>query len=234
MPVLAIDTSTLVSSVAVATKGKVLAELTLQTKLTHSEVLMPHIKQILEMTKLEKEKLEGIAIGIGPGSFTGLRIGLATAKTIAYTLDIPIVGVSTLAALAYNYPVPDVYIVPMLDAQKGNAYVASYTWENGVLHEVGAPAVKNFDDILEKAQTVDKKVIFLGEVAVKNAARILEIGGNIILAQPHMIMPRAASVAMLGLERLAVGDADPVMGLEPLYIRRSEAEELWERRNGTK
>ena len=234
MPILALDTATLVSSVAVTAGDKVLAELTLQTKLTHSEVLMPHIKQILEMTKLEKSKIEAIAISIGPGSFTGLRIGLATAKSIAYALDIPMIGVSTLAALAYNYPVEGVYLAPMLDAQKGNVYVAIYTWLNGQLKEVYKPVVKSFESVLELSQNLDKPVILQGEVAVKYAAKIKEAAGNIRLAMPHMIMPRAASVAMLGQVMMEKGMINDVMTLEPLYIRRSEAEELWEKRNGIK
>ena len=232
MPILAIDTATLVSSVAVATDKKLLAELTLQTKLTHSEVLMPHIEQILSMTKVKKNELDAIAVSIGPGSFTGLRIGLATAKTIAYALDIPIIGVSTLAALAYHYPVGDVYIAPLLDAQKGNVYISLYTWEAGQLHEAYEPTVKSFDDVLAAGQRLDKPVVFLGEKAVAKVDEIKAAGGNIIMAMPHMVMPRAANVAMLGLDLLAKGKQDDVMSLEPLYIRRSEAEILWEKRNG--
>ena len=232
MPILAIDTATLVSSVAVATDKKLLAELTLQTKLTHSEVLMPHIEQILSMTKVKKNELDAIAVSIGPGSFTGLRIGLATAKTIAYALDIPIIGVSTLAALAYHYPVGDVYIAPLLDAQKGNVYISLYTWEAGQLHEAYEPTVKSFDDVLAAGQRLDKPVVFLGEKAVAKADEIKAAGGNIIMAMPHVVMPRAANVAMLGLDLLAKGKQDDVMSLEPLYIRRSEAEILWEKRNG--
>lgn len=222
------------SSVAVATEDRLLGELTLQTKLTHSEVLMPHIKQVLEMTQIEKSELTAIAISIGPGSFTGLRIGLATAKSMAYALDIPIVGVPTLAALAYNYPVPNVYLAPLLDAQKGNAYIGLYLWENNTLKEIYAPDVEVFDEILIKGNELDKPVIFMGEIAVKNTDKIKSIGKNILLAMPHMIMPRAGSVAMLGQAMLVEGKADHVMHLEPLYIRRSEAEELWECRNGIK
>ena len=234
MPILAIDTATLVSGVAVATEKKLLAELTLQTKLTHSEVLMPHIKQILDMTNLKKSDLEAVAISIGPGSFTGLRIGLATAKSIAYALNIPIIGVSTLAALAYHYPVGDVYIAPMLDAQKGNIYISLHQWKEGKLCQVYEPTVKSFTEVLEAGQRLDKPVVFLGEKAVQKAEEIQAVGGNIIMAMPHMAMPRAANVAMLGWNLLQNGKADDVMSLEPLYIRRSEAEVLWEKRNGVK
>jgi tRNA threonylcarbamoyladenosine biosynthesis protein TsaB len=232
LPILALDTSTLVSSVAIASPEKLIAELILQTKLTHSEVLMPHIEQILAMTKIKQVDLTGIAVSIGPGSFTGLRIGLATAKSMAYALNLPIVGVSTLAALAYHYPIPNIYIAPMLDAQKGNVYTALYRWENGILQEVQAPEVKTFESVLQEGQLLDLPVVFVGDTAQKQALAIAEAGGNVMLAMSHLVMPRAANVAMLGLSEFAKGNTDHVMQLEPVYIRRSEAEVLWERRNG--
>jgi len=213
LPILALDTSTLVSSVAIASPEKL-------------------IEQILAMTKIKQVDLTGIAVSIGPGSFTGLRIGLATAKSMAYALNLPIVGVSTLAALAYHYPIPNIYIAPMLDAQKGNVYTALYRWENGILQEVQAPEVKTFESVLQEGQLLDLPVVFVGDTAQKQALAIAEAGGNVMLAMSHLVMPRAANVAMLGLSEFAKGNTDHVMQLEPVYIRRSEAEVLWERRNG--
>lgn len=100
MPILAIDTATMVSSVAVADEKKLLGELTVQTRLTHSETLLPHIQQVLKMVGVGKNQLKAVAVSLGPGSFTGLRIGLGAAKAIAYGLNIPIIGVPTTEALA--------------------------------------------------------------------------------------------------------------------------------------
>lgn len=233
MPILAIDTATLVSGVAIANEDKLMAELTLQTRLTHSEVLMPHIQQIMQMTKLEKNQLEAIAVSIGPGSFTGLRIGLATAKTMAYALNIPVIGVSTLAAQAYNcQTTAETLLLPLLDAQKGNVYTAQYRFIDNEFKEITEPSVRNFAELLEEIKDSGQEAMFLGEAAVKNRQAILEAGGKIRLANPHLIMPRAASVAMLGLKKLKIGEVSNVMDLEPFYIRRSEAEVLWEQRNG--
>lgn len=193
---------------------------------------MPHIEQILTMAGVAKQELTAIAVSIGPGSFTGLRIGLAAAKGLAYALQIPVVGVPTLAALACHYPMPGIYIAPLLDAQKGNAYVALYRWENGALVEVHAPTVRPFEEIICASKALDKPVVFLGEVAVKRQTDIQAIGGNVMSAMLHTVMPRAACVAALGQRMLASGVKDDFMTLEPLYIRRSEAEELWERRSG--
>lgn len=232
MPILAIDTATLVSGVAIVENNKLLAEITLQTKLTHSEVLMPHIQQAMSMAKVSREQLEAVAVSIGPGSFTGLRIGLATAKTLAYALNIPIVGVSTLEALAYNCQVIDNYIVPTLDAQKGNVYAAQYLGQADGLQEIIEPHVIGFAELLEKVRTADKPVILLGEGAIKNRQAVQAAGGSVHLAGEHNMMPRAASVAFLGLKALREKRSSDVMTLEPYYIRRSEAEVLWEKRNG--
>lgn len=231
MSVLAIDTSTQVSSVAVASKERLSAELTMQAKLTHSETLMPHIEQVLKMASVAKDKLEGIAVSIGPGSFTGLRIGLAAAKAMAYALDLPLVGVSTLKALAYHYPVCGVRLVCLLDAQKGNAYVETYRWEQGQIKVVDAVQVAKIADVVDWCARMEEPVVLLGDAVQKKIAGKMELPQNVTAAPAHLMMPRAACVAMLGGEELAVGRADNIMDLEPVYIRRSEAEVLWEKRH---
>ena len=130
MPILAIDTATMVSSVAVADEKKLLGELTVQTRLTHSETLLPHIQQVLKMAGVAKNQLKAVAVSLGPGSFTGLRIGLGAAKAIAYGLNIPIIGVPTTEALAWHYPVPGIVTIPFIDAQKGNVYSGIYAWQD--------------------------------------------------------------------------------------------------------
>ena len=102
----------------------------------HSETLLPHIEQVLKMANVKKEALEGLAVSLGPGSFTGLRIGLAAAKAICYALKLPLIGVPTLEALAWHYPVAGVRIVTLLDAQKGNAYRQSFRFHDGSMEAV--------------------------------------------------------------------------------------------------
>ena len=228
---LAIDTATQVSSVAVASEGRLLSELTMQGKLTHSETLLPHIEQVLKMAAVDKSQLTGIVVSNGPGSFTGLRIGLAAAKAMSYVLGIPLVGVSTLQAMAYQLPVPGVRLMCLLDAQKGNAYVESYKWENNNLQVVEAVKVAKISDIVAGCGQFAEQVILLGDAVQKKIAGKIELPANVSTAMPHLIMPRAACVAMLGQQRLLAGDADNVMDLEPVYIRRSEAEVLWEKRH---
>jgi len=231
LSILAIDTATQVSSVAVLKEGRLLAELTMQGKLTHSETLLPHIEQVLKMAAVAKEELTGIAVSNGPGSFTGLRIGLAAAKAMSYVLGIPLVGVSTLQALAYQLPAPSVRVMCLLDAQKGNAYVESYRWENNSLQVVDSVQVAKITDIVAACANMNEQVILLGDAVQKKVAGKLELPANVSVAPPHIVMPRAACVAMLGQAKLMAGETDNVMDLEPVYIRRSEAEVLWEKRH---
>lgn len=229
---LAIETATLASGVALATADKLVAEIIVQTKKTHSERLMPHIEQLLELGQVAKEDITAIAVSIGPGSFTGLRIGLATAKALAYVWNVPVIGVSTLAALAYACPAPNSLICPLLDAQKGNVYQAVYSWEKGILQEVIPPRVIAHQEAINELAGQPLPVIMLGEGAVLFQEAIVAAADPIELAPPHIILPRAGSVALLGHQLLRQGIRHDVMTLEPLYIRRSEAEVLWEQRHG--
>lgn len=231
MSILAIDTATQVSSVAIAQPGRLQAEITLQARLTHSETLMPHIQQVLDMADTKAVDLEGIAISIGPGSFTGLRIGLATAKAMCYALDKPLVTVSTLAALACHLPLPGICLLPLIDAQKGNAYYARYRWENGGLVAEDEVSVGATADIVAGCAAEKRPVILLGDVTQRRIAGRMELPDNVTIAPAHELMPRAACVAMLGLRELAQGHTANVMDAAPIYIRRSEAEVLWEKRH---
>ena len=229
MVILAIETATIVSSVAVAEEGKLLAEVTAAAKLTHSETLQPHIKQAMEMARVKREDIGAIAVSLGPGSFTGLRIGLAAAKGLAYAWGVPIVGVPTLEAMADNFPVPGATVVPLIDAQKGNAYMACYSRDEEGLKEVQPIEILPLDEVVKRCGAMEKNVILCGDMVKKLADK--ELPKNVILAPFTHILPRAATVAALGLERLAKGEEDNVMNLEPFYIRRSEAEVLWEKRH---
>ena len=234
MPILAIETATLVSSVALATSDTLLAEITLQTKKTHSELLMPHIAKILDMAGVSRTDITAVAVSIGPGSFTGLRIGLATAKSLAYAMKIPLVGVPTLAALAYGCFVPGAILSPILDAQKGNVYQALFEWQNGNLKELMPATVIGIDEALDSLAQYSAPVILMGEAAVLHREKIKQRDNHLSLAAPHMIIPRASSVAGLGHMLIQQGIHHDAMALEPLYIRRSEAEVLWECRHGGK
>lgn len=231
MAILAIDTSTIVSGAAIVHNDKLVAEIIMQLKLPQSEVLLGHVQDVLRIAHMDKSDLTGIAVSIGPGSFTGLRIGLATAKMLSYALDIPVVAVSSLEAMAYHYPVSGVYVASVLDAQKNNAYFALYEWNGQNFDEKKQTCVMNFEEVVKYCATLDKPVVFVGDVAQKKSSIFADYE-NVSLGLEHLCMPRASNVAMAAKARFRQNSFDNIMDLEPVYIRRSEAEVLWEQRHG--
>ena len=235
MSILSIDTSSQVSSVAVLSAERVAAELSMQGALTHSETLMPHIGTALEMARVKKNELEGIAVSIGPGSFTGLRIGLASAKMMAYALHIPLIAVPTLEALAHHYICEGVRLVPMMDAQKGNVYAQEFSWRADgdalILQEERSLAIMPLTEVIAGLAETEQSVLLLGDAMQKKTT--LALPANVRLAPIHARMPRAACVGLAALTRLARGEMDDPVTAAPLYLRRSEAEVLWEKRHGT-
>ena len=235
MSILSIDTSSQVSSVSVLSAECVAAEISMQGALTHSETLMPHIETALAMARVKKDELDGIAVSIGPGSFTGLRIGLASAKMMAYALHIPLIAVPTLEALAHHCVCEGVRLVPVMDAQKGNVYVQEFTWRvDGdalTLHEESSLAILPLAEVIARLSKTEQPVLLLGDAMQRKVD--VELPVNVRLAPIHARMPRAACVGLAALTRLARGETDDPVTAVPLYLRRSEAEVLWEKRHGT-
>lgn len=213
--ILGIETATRAASVAVIFDGKLLAESFRETPQSFSETLMPQVEEVVRSAGAFGN-LDAVAVSIGPGSFTGLRIGLATAKALAYAWRIKIIGVPTLQALAYNFPSSKV--LPLIDAQKNRAYCQ--------LFEKSEPLSELEIKPIDEAIKLDGEVFLCGDVLHKIKA---PLPPNVHLAPPNLLMPRASSVALCAE---ALGTTDNVMNLEPLYVRRSEAEVLWEKRHG--
>lgn len=229
MLTLAIDTATKVCSIALCRDQEILAEYTINMGMTHSEGLLPQIEQMLERSKVNKESIDLLAVSMGPGSFTGLRIGLATAEAMAYSWKACLHGVDTLEALAYNIPIENIILVPVLDAQKGNYYQAIYEWQNGKLVKLAGVEVVNKERLLSRISeyAADKQAVLLGECS--KLAK-LELPANIKLAPLTLRMPKGGSVALAAEAGFDPEQDKRIFGLEPYYIRRSEAEELWEQR----
>lgn len=219
MKILGIETATRAASVAVVFDGKILAESLCESPQTFSETLMPRVEEVIRISGAF-EKLDAVAVSIGPGSFTGLRIGLATAKALAYAWGIKIIGVPTLQAMSYNFP--NAKVMPLIDAQKNRAYCQLFN-DCAAQSEL---EVKPIEAIIAEAGQVDGEIFLCGDVLHKIK---VQLPSNVRLAPPHLRMPRASSVAICAED---LGKFDNVMNLEPLYVRRSEAEELWEKRHG--
>lgn len=227
MLTLAIDTATKVCTAALCRERELLAEYTINMGMTHSEGLLPQLEQLLARTGTAKKDIGLLAVSMGPGSFTGLRIGLATAEAMAYSWQCCLHGVDTLKALAYNVPLEGMVLSPVLDAQKGNFYQALYQWRGGALQELEPVQVVNAAKALERIALQGTPALLLGE-----CGRLEQKGlPQWVQAAPQALrMPRASSVAWAALDEFDPEADRKIFGLEPYYIRRSEAEELWEKK----
>lgn len=229
MLVLSIDTATKACAVGLCRDGKILAEYKINMGMTHSEGLMPQLEQLLERTGVQKADIDLIAVSMGPGSFTGLRIGLATAEALAYAWKKPLQGVATPLALAYNLPLSGIVLSPVLDAQKGNYYQALYEWQNGEIIELQSVQVVNKQQLLENLALQGKPAVILGECAKLES---MELPEWCSLAPDYLRLPQAAGTALAALKAYNPEVQSGIFGLEPYYIRKSEAEELWEQKHG--
>lgn len=239
MRILALETATSSCSVAVTHGDNVLAELTLQVPRAHSTRLMPLVVQAIEDSGIAKADVDAIAVGIGPGSFTGLRIGLATAKGLGYALNKPCVGVSTLKAMAYGTGAQIGLVVPMLDAKRGDVYAAVYvagdrdpnTWA-----ELMPPSHIHVSKLAEAVRDLRtglrhtwQFVTLCGEAAGPYAD---QLGSDEVVrsAPAGAMLPRAWATAEVGRAMMSQGHGGDPDALAPLYLRKSEAEQLWEAR----
>lgn len=222
MRILAVDTATTSCSVAIVDKTSLLSEFTIDREETHSKHLMDMIKSVLRMAGLNFSDLDGFAVTIGPGSFTGLRIGLSTIKGLAVASEKPVVGVSSLEALAFQVSYSRDLICPILDARKGEVYFSRYRFLNGHLKkqtkERVAPPDKAVDDLNESC-------LFVGNGALLYKEMILEkMGGLASIAPMIQNTIRASTMAYLSMTKFEKNDTDDIEKIMPYYIRKSDAE----------
>ncbi|TYO96192.1 tRNA (adenosine(37)-N6)-threonylcarbamoyltransferase complex dimerization subunit type 1 TsaB [Desulfallas thermosapovorans] len=231
MFVLGIETATPVASVAVVTIGKVMAERTVNNQRTHSVNLLPMIRDTLADAGINKEQLTGIAVSSGPGSFTGLRIGMSTARTLAQVLRLPLVGVPTLDALSYPLSGLAGLVCPILNARKNEVYTALYH-HNGIEQNCLIPArAAGIPQLLELLASYTEQVTFIGDgVAEYGDSLKAQMGKRARLAPNCATFPRGAAVAELGLVLMQEGATSDPLTLLPQYVRESEAEIKWRER----
>jgi tRNA threonylcarbamoyladenosine biosynthesis protein TsaB len=222
MRVLAVDTATKSCSVAIAEGEELLAEMTLVSGETHSRHLARLIETLVRNAGHSLDRIEGFAVARGPGSFTGLRIGISTVKGLAVAGNRPVVGVSTLAALAWQTGPTDHLICPMIDARRKEIYAALYRWGPD------APALVSGEQVATPKAVVaaiEQPCIFVGNGASAYRPLIGETARCRAVFVPAALNSiRAATIAMLGARRLCAGQPDDVERLVPTYLRRSDAE----------
>lgn len=227
MKIFAMDTSSLTATVAVIDDDKILGEYSLCDKLTHSQTIMPMTDEVLKNLNITLDDIDVFSVCIGPGSFTGLRIGMATVKTFSQALSKPIIGVSSLDAIGNNIYCPDgTKVCPIIDARRSEVYNAIYV--NGVKTVEDRPL--HISELLDELK--GEKVIFCGDAAILHKdfiAGYKEAGW--MTAPPNLILPKASSVAYSALLRAKKGDFDNAFTLNPAYLRKSQAERELEEKN---
>ena len=222
MKILGIDTSTPIGSVALIDDENIVAEHTLNIVQAHSSRLMPAIDTVLKWGEITPHELDGCAVGIGPGSFTGIRIGVATAKSLCYAADKPIVGVSTLEAIAYNLRWTAGVVCPILDARRNEIYGAIF---EGDIHwkrrtEDLCLSIDAFlDELDSRISSVDTPVFVGDGLATYGDVVQGRLGEKVNFADAIFNVPRGATIARLGAQRLIQGDSDSYWTLVPNYVR---------------
>jgi tRNA threonylcarbamoyladenosine biosynthesis protein TsaB len=222
MLVLGIESSTTQGGVAIVGEDRMLCEAILNVEVTHSERLLPAVDRALGEARITLGALGGIAVSIGPGSFTGLRIGLSTAKGLAYATGLPLVGVPTLEAMAWTLPAARWQICPVLDARKQEVYAALFQHDRDGLRRVSEDMAIAPEAL---CRLIKKPTLFLGDGLAPYRALFEErLGDHLLLPPLANRGARPACVAELGRRRLLRGERDLPETLVPCYLRPSEAE----------
>ena len=215
---IAIDTSTDTATVALVEGGDVLAELTWRSRQNHSVELLPNLNQLLSLAKLDLQDAEAIIVARGPGSYNGLRVGISAAKGLAFSLGIPLVGVSTLAVAASPHVITGWPVCPVYPAGRGEIATARYQLVEGQWCTLESEHLSTVSALCAETNT---RTVFCGELAPEAVRELGErLGDKAVLPSPAARLRRAAYLAELGLKRLEAGDVDPVATLQPLYLRR--------------
>jgi tRNA threonylcarbamoyladenosine biosynthesis protein TsaB len=221
--ILAIDTSTRVGSIALVEGPLLKAQNILDIRATHNQRLLPGIERILTDAGWSLDDLDGFAVSLGPGSFTGLRIGLSIVKGLAWATGKPLVGVPTLDGLAANVSFVPYMICPILDARKGEIYAALYRQgDEGIPERLTSYMAIKPEEMLA---LISETTVIIGDGLLSHGDYLRrELGNLLVLAPPHLSVIHASSVAWLGWHRLRSGEFEDVSSCTPLYVRPSEAE----------
>lgn len=224
MKILAIDTSALTATAAIMSGSEIVCETSVTTSLTHSQTIMPMIDELLKKASFSVNDIDLFACSEGPGSFTGLRIGIGTVKGLAYGCKKPVCGVSTLEALAHNVAFSQYLIAPIMDARRGQVYNALYKAEDGKIICVEPPRALSVEEL---CASLNEKTVFVGDGVKVHREKISSLmGENALFAPPQHTLQRASCVAAAALTKEPMDAA----ALGAVYLRKPQAEREREER----
>ena len=225
MRILAIDSSSMVATVAITTDGILNAEYTINHKKTHSQTLLPMIAEIVKMIEIDMDSIDAVAITGGPGSYTGLRIGSATAKGIGLALNKPIINVPTMDALAYNLYSSQYVICPIMDARRGQVYTGIYKFEETEMKTIKPQCIMMIDELIKELDTIKESVMFLGDGVDVHKQLIDDIMDTKHYYAPASInRHKASTLGAIAEIYYKNGKTETAKEHKPEYLRLSQAE----------
>ncbi|MEN1761849.1 tRNA (adenosine(37)-N6)-threonylcarbamoyltransferase complex dimerization subunit type 1 TsaB [Anoxynatronum sibiricum] len=235
MKLLAVESTSMAAGAALIEEGRLLGEIRLNHRKTHSEQLLPMVDQLLTLCQCSMESLEGLAVSVGPGSFTGIRIGVATVKGLAQALNLPVAGVSTLETLAWQVAPFQGRVVPLMDAQRNLVYTAGYHFHRcgeAPPEIITPPDVLHIQELLEtlvseSMVSQEKPILFTGDALPLHRERLKGVlGDRAVFALSIHAMPSAAALAQCGLFKMKAGEGVDPAKVQPVYLRTSQAEKV--------
>ena len=229
MITLVIDSSSKVATAALIKDGTLLSEITLNDKKEHSVILITIIQDLLKFHKLDINDIDAYVVSKGPGSFTGLRIGMATIKGLSFGSNKPYISVSSLDALAYSVSTFDGIICPIMDALRDSVYTCLYKSHNGNLEKLTEYSALELNELVKLIKSKNKKVIFIGDGVDKYKDYLINNCPNCSFPPNHLNLIRASSLGELGYKLLKDGIFDDTNS-SPIYLKKSQAEREYEQR----
>lgn len=225
MRILAIDSSSMTATVAIITDDVLTAEYTINFKKTHSQTLLPMIDEVRKMIELDMETVDAIAVAGGPGSYTGLRIGSATAKGFGLALNKPIINVPTMDALAYNLFSSQYIVCPIMDARRGQVYTGIYRFNGTEMEIIKPQCIMMIQDLICELDNIGEPVMFAGDAIPVDRKIIDEAMKTEHHYAPASInRPKASSLATLAAAYYSEGKVETAKQHKPEYLRLSQAE----------
>lgn len=234
MKILAVDTSATAASVAVAEENKLIGEFSINTALTHSQTLMPMVDELLKNTGLSVNDIDAVAVNAGPGSFTGVRIGVAAVKGIAFPKNLPCVSVSTHESMAYNMLGNDCIVCSVMDARCSQVYNALFRVKGCTVTRMTDDRALSLTDLKNELQNINEKVVLVGDGAVLCSKFLGEELENIMLAPFNNRIQTASSVAYAAFEKINNGETVKADELMPVYLRLPQAQRELNKKLGVK
>ncbi|ACL75178.1 tRNA (adenosine(37)-N6)-threonylcarbamoyltransferase complex dimerization subunit type 1 TsaB [Ruminiclostridium cellulolyticum] len=231
MRILAVDTSTNVASAAILEDEVIIGEYNCNRGKTHSQRLMPMVQHLMETAGLTVSDIDAFSASIGPGSFTGLRIGVTTIKAMAFAAEKPVISVHTLDALAYNIPFAENLVCPMIDARNNQVFTAIYRFIGGKLERLTEYLGIPVTELADTLRVMDGKITFLGDACSMHKEYFEhELGDRVRIASANTALAKASSVAILAGKAYREGKLESYYDMVPFYLRKSQAERERENR----